>query len=297
MKLPSTLCLCLGVGLLSGCAGSTKPTSSDTSTPATPASQTACNGHDALCDRPVSQVTLPGTHNSMSNADAGWVAPNQQHGLSRQLEDGVRAMMLDTYLWEGDLWLCHSICELGAQPLVEGLSELADFLDAHPREVIHIIFQDAISIEDTRQALEEAGLADRLYTWDPSADPTLRELIDAGTPLIVALESGNADEQGLHAAWELFVDTPYSFVEVSDFSCDLNRGAAENPLFLMNHWLGDPLPSAENGLEANVTDVLETRALACSESSGRPINFLGVDFYDQGDLFAVVDRLNGVGSE
>ena len=255
---------------------------------------TACNGHDVLCDRPVTEVTFAGTHNSMSNADAEWVAPNQQHGLTRQLEDGVRAMMLDTYEWEGDLWLCHAYCELGAQPLVEGLSELADFMDAQPREVVQIVFQDAITIDDTRSALEEAGLADRLYAWEDGASPTMGELIDDQTTLLVGLESGASDGQGLHAAWDLFVDTPYSFTEVSEFSCDLNRGDADSPLFLVNHWLGDPLPSAENGLEANVAEVLEVRARACSEQWGRPVNFLGVDFYDQGDLFAVVDRLNGV---
>ena len=288
MKLPSTLCL------LVGCASSSKEPLPASPADTQSASETACNGHDALCDRPLSQVTLPGTHNSMSNADAGWLGANQQHGLTRQLEDGVRGMMLDTYLWEGELWLCHAVCELGSQPLHEGLTELSDFLDANPREVIQIIFQDAISIEDTRGALEDAGLADRLYTWDAGADPTLRQLIDAGTPLVVGLESGNSDDQGLHAAWDLFVDTPYSFTEISDFSCELNRGDADNPLFLMNHWIGDPLPSADNSLEANTADVLETRARDCVEAFGRPINFLGVDFYDQGDLFAVVDRLNGV---
>ncbi len=66
-----------------------------------------CNGHEALCDRPLDEVTLAGTHNSMSNADAEWMAPNQQHGLTRQLEDGVRALMLDTMEWNGGPYLCH----------------------------------------------------------------------------------------------------------------------------------------------------------------------------------------------
>ena len=55
-----------------------------------------CNGHEELCERPLDQVTLAGTHNSMSNEDEGWLAPNQGFGISRQLQDGIRAMMLDT---------------------------------------------------------------------------------------------------------------------------------------------------------------------------------------------------------
>ena len=152
------------------------------------ASSTACNGHDALCGRTLSEVTFPGTHNSMSNADAGWIAPNQQHGITRQLDDGVRALMLDTYEWEGDLWLCHAACEIGSQLLVEGLGEIAVFLDAHPREVVQIIFQDAIAIDDTRRALEEAGLARRLYEWEGGDMPPLESLIDAETNLVVGLE-------------------------------------------------------------------------------------------------------------
>ena len=75
-----------------------------------------CNGHAELCDRTLDNVTLPGTHNSMSNLDAGWIAANQQHGITRQLDDGIRALMLDTMEWNGEPHLCHGYCELGAQP-------------------------------------------------------------------------------------------------------------------------------------------------------------------------------------
>jgi hypothetical protein len=291
MKLPWIVAVALV-----GCAGSDASKAVADTDSGGPAPEAGCNGHEVLCDRPVSQVTFAGTHNSMSNADAGWIAPNQQHGLTQQLEDGVRAFMLDTHEWEGGLWLCHSSCSLGSQPLVEGLEELTAFLDEHPREVIQIIFQDAIPIDSTRQALAEAGLEDRLYEWDPTADPTLQELIDAQHTLIVGLESGDADGQGLHAAWELWMDTPYSFADPSEFSCELNRGSADNELFLVNHWIGNPLPDPTASAEVNVAAVLEARARACAERWGRTVNFLGVDFYDRGDLFPVVDRLNGIDS-
>lgn len=253
-----------------------------------------CNLHAELCARRVSQVTFAGTHNSMSNADAGWVFPNQKHGITRQLEDGIRGLMLDTYRWEGELWLCHGYCELGAQRLSDGLGELADFLETHPQEVIQIIFQDAIPIEDTRAALDAAGLAERLHPWALGQDPSLQELIDRQENLVVGLESGQSDTLGLHAAWALWMDTPYSFQSPADFSCTLNRGQEENSLFLVNHWLSTPLPSPKSGEAVNVAEVLEARARMCAETWGRTINFLGVDFYDRGDLLEVVDRLNGV---
>lgn len=290
MKMSQTLWFALWV--LGGCAAG-----ADSGTVKLEDSGPACNGHAELCDRTVRTVTFAGTHNSMSNADAGWLGPNQQHGLTQQLNDGIRAMMLDTYRWEGDLWLCHGYCDLGAQPLVEGLGELATFLDSHPDEVVQIIFQDAIAIEDTQSALAESGLAPRLYAWADGADPTLGQLIDAQTNLIVGLESGASDDAGLHAAWELYADTPYSFSDPAEFSCVPNRGSEDSALFLVNHWIGNPLPSAEASADVNAESVLLGRAQACAEERGRPVNFLGVDFYDQGDLFAVVDVLNGVASD
>src|SRR5215207_1699725 len=68
-----------------------------------------CNGSAALCDRRFDEVVYPTTHNAMSNEAEGWLAPNQYLGIAQQLEDGVRGLMLDTHLWEGDVLLCHAI--------------------------------------------------------------------------------------------------------------------------------------------------------------------------------------------
>jgi hypothetical protein len=58
----------------------------------------ACNGAPALCDRPLDQVVFPGTHNSMSSVDiTDWMFPQQEKGLAGQLQDGIRAFMLDVH--------------------------------------------------------------------------------------------------------------------------------------------------------------------------------------------------------
>jgi hypothetical protein len=255
-----------------------------------------CNGHAALCDRPFDQLTLPGTHNSMSAADEGWLGPNQQHGIERQLEDGVRALMLDTYEEEGELLLCHGYCSLGSRPLVEALVAIDGFLAAHPDDLIVIIFQDGIPVASTEAALRESGLLDRAYAERPArgAWPTLGALTAGGAQLIVGLEAGRPPPAALQHAWDLYQDTPYSFGSGEEFSCAANRGGPDSPLLLVNHWLG-PLPSEERAAEVNVAAVLQARAEACAAARGMPISFLGVDHYAVGDLFAVVDALNGVG--
>ncbi|HWC75424.1 MAG TPA: hypothetical protein VG454_15935 [Gemmatimonadales bacterium] len=59
---------------------------------------TACNGSPKLCDRRVDQVVFPGAHNAMSNAEIpGWLFPHHNHAFPRQLQDGVRALLIDVH--------------------------------------------------------------------------------------------------------------------------------------------------------------------------------------------------------
>lgn len=58
----------------------------------------ACNGAAELCDRPLDQVVFAGTHNAMASADvATWLFPQQERGIVAQLEDGVRALLVDVH--------------------------------------------------------------------------------------------------------------------------------------------------------------------------------------------------------
>ncbi|HEX5133707.1 MAG TPA: hypothetical protein VFX92_14630 [Candidatus Krumholzibacteria bacterium] len=57
-----------------------------------------CNGHPELCDRRFDRVALATTHNSMSAGDiADWMFPNQQKGIRKQLEDGIRGFLIDVH--------------------------------------------------------------------------------------------------------------------------------------------------------------------------------------------------------
>jgi uncharacterized membrane protein HdeD (DUF308 family) len=56
-----------------------------------------CNGHEELCDRPLDEVALAATHNSMSVPLPGWFASLQERPIGDQLEDGIRGLLLDTH--------------------------------------------------------------------------------------------------------------------------------------------------------------------------------------------------------
>lgn len=67
-------------------------------TDAAPQTITAVNGYSELCDRRLNEVVFPATHNSMSGADvSNWLFPNHEKGIEGQLNDGVRAFLIDAH--------------------------------------------------------------------------------------------------------------------------------------------------------------------------------------------------------
>lgn len=206
-------------------------------------------------------------------------------------------MMLDVQDDADETVLCHGPCTLGRLNHLELLLEIAAFLDAHPDEVLTIIYQDDIAVERIVVDLEDSGLAAKTYTHTPGEPwPTLAAMIDADTRLLVTAENGGPPPAFYHHVWDLTWDTPYTFHSADEFNCSLNRGNQSNDLFLVNHWVSSVLdtPSQADAKIVNVFDVLYGRASQCQKETGQLPNFVAVDFYDRGDLFAAVRALNGL---
>ena len=252
-----------------------------------------CNGRVELCDLRFDQVAYATSHNAMSNRAARWVAPNQEAGITAQLELGVRALMLDSYDFNGKSMLCHGACSLGRQPLVDGLGEIKSFLDAHPREVVSIIFESYLSAEKTAVAFDEAGLMPMLYS-QPVGQPfaTLGELVEANTRLFVVTDSGGGSYPWYHDVWALSWETDFSNATMEDFSCAPNRGRQGNPLFILNRFLTSPVAYRDLAVQANASPSFLNFAEQCWDEGGQIPNFVTVDFVDEGALFDVVDALN-----
>jgi hypothetical protein len=124
----------------------------------------------------------------------------------------------------------------------------------------------------------------------------LREMVTSGQRLVVVTEeeSGGQTYPWLRNAFELTQDTPYTFASPVDFSCEPNRGPADAPLLLVNHWLSGFENLVSAAQQVNVAEVLGERVQQCQRERGMLPNFVGVNFYDIGDTADVVDDLNGV---
>ena len=287
-----------------------------------------CNGSTELCDRTLDQVVLPGTHNSMSNSESGWLLPNQTYSISDQLEMGVRALLFDTHYGAANLegkivkipksegrvthaqtFLCHEYCQLGAVDLTEELGRIKDFLVANPREVFTFINQDGISPEDFATAVTNSGLLPYVYQGPVTTFPTLGQMVDSGQRIVMLAEQESAGVPWYHNAYDgAVMETPYDFKDPNNGpygglvdpeklneTCKPNRGSEGAPLFLMNHWVTTGVtPDINKMAIVNTKEALVARARACETRRGKLPNILAVDFFGTGDLLGATRELNGV---
>jgi hypothetical protein len=130
-------------------------------------------------------------------------------------------------------------------------------------------------------------------------------MIDSEQQVVVYAENHGGAADWYTAGFEGAVqDTPFTFKRVPRLSdpadwpasCRLNRGPADAPLLLINHWINtDPTPRPSNASRVNAQPVLEGRSDECSQLRDRRPNLLAVDFFERGDVIGAVDALNGVG--
>lgn len=257
-----------------------------------------CNGDQALCDKRFNEVAFLTTHNAFNAEEDNFNLPNQTYGLTRQLNDGVRALMLDVYD-EGDVpTVYHSFSFLGTTPLESNLSEIKNFLDANPNEVVTIIFECYADFLMIEEAFVNTELLPYTYSQEQGEVwPTLQEMIDDNKRLLVLSDRDDAapGESWYHYVWDYAVETDFSNNALTDFDCDFNRGEPENDLFILNHFATDPtLGTGRTDLseQANEFDYFYNRSLQCWAEAGKFPNFPTVDFYELGDALEVVDSLN-----
>ncbi len=192
------------------------------------------------------------------------------------------------------IYMCHSNCETGAVTFGKGLGELKRWLDSHPDDVVMLTIHDFTAPADTAAAIEAAGMGGRVATLQPGQPlPTLRSLIDSGRTLLVFAERGDpGGPPWYHSMYDWFQETKFSFTNKSQFNCQPNRGKADAPLFLINHWITVSPPNPAEEAIVNSRAVLDKRIEQCLRERGLVPNILQVQFAERGDLISTVQSLN-----
>ena len=193
-----------------------------------------------------------------------------------------------------DVWLCHTVCELGATRMVDTLEVMRKFLDENRGEVVILFVEPYVAPAEIAKVFERSGL-DR-YVVALARDeplPTLGQLVRRNRRVVVFTEK---DADGT-VPWYLdgfsFVqDTPLGATKVSQLKCDRERGDVHSPLAMINHWADVFPPRRGANVPFQREDVIVRRAHRCARKLGVTVNLIPVDHYDEGDLIPAVDALN-----
>jgi hypothetical protein len=192
------------------------------------------------------------------------------------------------------LYLCHTLCELGAEPLGRELRAIADFLAAHPRTFLVLVMEDYVPAARIAAAFQKAGLASLAATLPPrGAQPTLGHLLEAGLRLAVFSEKGGGTPAWYMPAFDHLQDTPLGARRPDQLSCAHFRGEPAGPLLLINHWIPPFPPSPTLNAAIGRASFLRHRVRACMRERGFEGAIVAVDFYERTAVVRVARELNG----
>jgi hypothetical protein len=246
----------------------------------------------------------------MSSVEDNFVlpTPNHKHDVQRQLDDGVRCLMLDTYWTDDAAQLCHGVCgPWGISRLGDTLETIQLWLEQNQSEILTIIFQANITEKQLLDSLIESRLAHPSARADASFPlyvnnhkigepwPTIGEMVDANQRLVLLTDDPAATNSWqLHwpdYAWE----TPYGDPE---FPCEHGRGdpnQSPNQLFILNHYsLCSSGGCAKEGSKNNEISNITSHAFRCVQDTtnnpnGQLPTFINLDYYHLPRTLGVAD--------
>lgn len=291
---------------------------------------TACNNSPDLCDRSYSAITHLGAHDSpfVRDATTGFsVSGNQYYNSTVQLDAGVRLLTAQVHKNNNNWHLCHSSCDLlDAGLLSDWLSDIKTWIQANPNEVVTVLLVNAdnAAVSDLHAQFTEANITSLAYkpastTTPPTSWPTLQELINAQTRLVVFATNLNTanvptEQSYLMNEFTFIFENKYDNTNVTDFSCTPDRPSglsaqsalSSNRMPFMNHFLYKTgaldieTPDVDN---LNITNSPDTTSVgqlgyalnSCkSDYGGRAPTFVLVDFFDEGPAIKAIDTINGI---
>lgn len=291
-----------------------------------PTNTTPCNNYPEFCARRYSNITMVAAHNSPF-IRAGSAAANQEYPVGTQLDDGIRLVQAQMH-WPANSSVphfCHTSCDiLDAGPITTWLTEVKDWVAAHPYDVVTVVLENGNFSNPDKYTpyIESTGILQYVYTppvvpMNLTDWPTLSDMILRGKRVVMFL-----DYMANQTAFPWWLDefsqmwqTPFDPVNRS-FPCTTQRppnlapAQAESWLYMANHNLNVEVSLLGTSVLVpavsllNITNAvsgygsLGAAAETCERDWGRPPNFLDVDYYNYGNfpgsVFEVAAMMNNV---
>ncbi|KAJ1798918.1 hypothetical protein LPJ59_002187 [Coemansia sp. RSA 2399] len=236
----------------------------------------------------------------------------QYKGIQEQLDDGVRGLHFN--LTKGttasSVLLCFPDCSVNnGGELVDALKIVKSWLDDNQNDVV-TIFLEGTSMDASpayvTNAFTSSGVDQYALPGKPTTWPTLGDMIDAGTTLVVFSESvavSNANSKGYFIPYGgivLRLQGPYDYG--STWMCGPWTRSTES-ILLIPHYIvqtasynGVPYSDMPYPFSLGTTNgyQFEYHAVSCRGGQSIWVNFMEVDYYDQGDVFTPTLKLNSL---
>ncbi|KAJ8774550.1 hypothetical protein K2173_016996 [Erythroxylum novogranatense] len=267
---------------------------------------------------PFNKYAFLTTHNSFSirgepsrNGVPRITFSNQEDSVTEQLNNGVRALMLDTYDFEGDVWLCHSFngeCHdyTAFEPAIYTFGEIEAFLSRNPSEIVTLILEDYVQAPNgLTKVFNDSGLKKYWFPLSKMPEngqdwPLVNHMIANNQRLIVFSSIKSKQEsEGIAYQWNYMVENQYGNDGLLGNKCTNRRESSSlddktRSLVLVNHFASVPVI----GLACiqNSASLLDALHKCYAEAGNRWSNFVAVDFYKRsegGGAFQATDFLNG----
>jgi hypothetical protein len=197
-----------------------------------------------------------------------------------------------------EVWLCHTLCELGATNAVGFFSTIRRFLQLNPGNVIVMFDEDYVSEKSLEGVLRKSGLFSHLAVLREGQQmPTLGQLVSSQHNVLVFTQ----EPVSRRYPWDMYAfggfiqDTPLGAVKPKQFTCKLYRGLPSSPLLMMNNWADVFPPRRSPNLALVKRDFIVERARQCEAERHKLPNLILTDFYDSGDVVGAARQLNGLG--
>ncbi|XP_019091388.1 PREDICTED: PI-PLC X domain-containing protein At5g67130-like isoform X1 [Camelina sativa] len=260
---------------------------------------------------PFNKYAFLTTHNSFAIEGKPFHVATQEDTIVQQLNSGVRALMLDTYDYQGDVWLCHSFDEKCFEltkfnRAIDTFTEIFAFLTVNPLEIVTLFLVDYVkSPNGLTKVFTDSGLK---KFWFPVKNmplggqdwPLVKDMVANNQRLIVFTSAeSKQNTEGIAYQLKYVVENQYGDDGVKPGECS-NRGESalltnkNKALVLVNHFKTVPVKilTCEDNFE-QLVDMIKTCYLA---AGNRWTNYVAVNFYKrsiEGGTFQAVDILNG----
>ena len=200
---------------------------------------------------------------------------------------------LGTLKGKSEPYLCHTLCELGAEPLDRELGAVATFLRENPDQVLVVIVEDYVPPSTIEQAFDSAGLTRYAETLEPHSPlPTLGELIKRDRRLLVFAEVKGGLTALVHAC--VLVHPGHAARRAAPWSAQLRPlpGRCRQPDALAEP-LDPPVPAEPGPEHADRAGRVSARAdLRCARERHISGAIVAVDFYQRTAVVEVARQLN-----